>query len=245
MATSFGSVIANMFGGNQQAQQAQNQPGTPGNIPANNANPAHPNNVNAPAATIAAIETPVSPLEKHTEMWDPTKMPVAPKQEPIFNVDPKAVQAAASKNNFMSVVTPEQMTAIKAGGDGAAEVMLQVMQSMNQKGFGDSATATASLITEALEKQEKMFMAKLPSIIGKQNLNDTLSKQNPIFDHPAAGPMLDILKQQVAGKYPGMSVDEQAAKAQEYLVDFANAANPKKPVVDKNEMDWDLFLGDQ
>lgn len=244
MAGFFNSVVGNMFGGPNNPPQ-QGQQATPGNIPVENTNPPHPTNPMAPAGTVAATEGVKSPLDQFKDMWknDPTKKPKP--EEPIFNVDPSKVQEAAKQNDFLKAIPAELLEKIKAGGEESVPAMMAAMNMMSQKGFGDSATATASLITSALEKQQAKFEKIIEKVVGKQNLNAALSKSNPIFDHPAAAPMLEFMKNQVREKFPDMTVDEQAAKASEYLVSFAEAANPKKPVTtDSNTTDWSTFLDD-
>lgn len=241
MAGMIGSVMGRIFGEQQPMQQQQQV--MPGNIPATNANPAMASNPLVPEASIAATNEPVSPLDAHSELWknDPNAKPKP--VEPLFNIDPTKLAAAAANNDFLKAIPNELAEKIKAGGDDAVPAMLAAMNLMTQKNFGDSALATTKIVEDALNKQQARFEAMLPGLIGKQTLNDTLRKTNPIFDHPAAATMLKSLTEQVRTKFPTMPPDQQAAKANEYLLSFAEAANPKKATNSSDDkFDWGTFL---
>lgn len=253
------SIMQKIFGAAAPAQQPQAQvpnaapavPATPGQMPAQNTNPAVAGNPTAPAATVnATTADPANPLSQMDQFKD------------LFNNDPNAkkpvegifegvtlekMQEAAKKNDFSQVVTPELAAVIQAGGPEAMQAMQQVMAGMAQKSFGDSAFATTKMIEQALAKQQERFMAELPNIIKSQTVSENLRTTNPLFNHPAAAPMLEAMKQQLMVKYPQASAAELQSKAQEYLVSFAAAANPTKPDLkntsgNSSEPDWEDFL---
>lgn len=238
-------IMGKLFGTTQQGQQQpqqQGQQGSPGNIPVTNANPPMENNTTVPTNSSAAME-PVSPLDKFNKLWenDPKLQPKKP--EPMFNVDPAKVAAAAKNNDFLSAIPTELLDKIKAGGEDAMPAMMAAMNMMSQKGFGDSAVATTKIVEDALEKQRVAFEKMLPGLIGKQTVSDTLRKTNPVFNHPAAETVLKSLTEQVALKNPNMPPEQQAELASEYLISLSQAANPKKPdPAEASATDWTTFL---
>lgn len=248
------SVMQNLFGKlmptNASAPVAAATPTTPGNIPAANLNPADSSNPNTPAASTEAMNkgTEVSQLDQFKDLWNTDPNAPKPADTSIFaKVTPESMQTSAKKNDFMKTVTPEQMAAINAGGEGATAAMLSVMQGMAQKGFGDSAFTATKLIEQALAKQQENFMAALPGIIKSQTVTENLRTSNPIFSHPAAAPVLDVFKQQLLVKHPNASAAEIQTMANSFLESFANAANPPKQTAAQkaasaNEVDWDSFL---
>lgn len=248
--------IFGAFGANQPAQQPTNQPNNqqqlmqpavPGNIPANPTQSATPGNPTTPSTSAATMdEAAKNPLDQYTKMWEVDPNAPAKKPEPsIFaNVTPEALAAAAKKNDFTGVLTPEIAEAIKAGGDGANAALIQVMNAMSQKGFADSAFASTKLIEQALEKQQAKFEAMLPSLIKNQTVNESLRSANPLFNHPAASPMLDAMKTKLLEKHPQASAAEITEMAQNYLIDFAKAGTPaQKQIANKSEVDWDQLMG--
>lgn len=228
-------------------QQQLMQPAVPGNIPATPTQSANPINPTVPStATQDMNQGAKSPLDAHTKLWETDPNAATKKPEPsIFaNVTPEALAAAAKKNDFTGVLTPEIAEAIKAGGEGANAAMIQVMNAMSQKGFADSAFASTKLIEQALEKQQAKFEAMLPSLIKSQSVTESLRNANPIFSHPAASPMLDAMKSKLLEKHPTASASEITEMAQNYLIDFAKAGTPapKQSAASKSEVNWDSWL---
>lgn len=224
----------------------QGQQTAPGNIPAVPAVVANQNNPASPVVP-EVPKTPVSPLDEFSPLWqtDLNAKPVV--EAPMFNVDPAKMAAAAKGNDFTKAVTPEMLAAIAAGGEGAVKATLEAMNAVAQKGFADSAIATTKIVEQALAKQQDKFEKSLPNLIKNQNLSENLRNSNPIFNHPAAAPILEMFKNQVTQKYPQATAAEQQEMAVKYLTSFAEAANPPKQSAAQkqsaaNEMDWSTFL---
>lgn len=238
------SIMAKLFGGlgiQQPAAPAPaanpNAPALPGNIPAANNNPAAPGNPTAPAATVAATgntpnngaATPAPEgLDKFAELWNikPEDQPKAP-DSPFKGVTPEAIKQVAGNTDFSKVVTPEMMAAISAGGESAVAATLQAMNAMAQENYAQSAQASMRLIEKALETQRTQFQAELPNLVKQQTVAQTLRSSNPIFNHPAAAPMLSGLQQQLQLKNPTATPEQIQAQAQEYLASFATAFAPQ------------------
>jgi hypothetical protein len=218
-----------------QVAQQQAQP-TPGNIPAVNNMPADANNPTVPAAPEG--------LDKYKDMWNvkPEDMPKPP-ESAFAGVTPEAIQGVAAKTDFSKVVTPEMMQAISAGGEGAVAATLQAMNAMAQDTYAQSAQASIKLIEKALDKQREEFQAALPNMIKQQNVTNNLRSSNPIFNHPAAAPMLETLQKQMQLKNPNADAATIQKQAEEFLVSFATAANPPKQEKQKVNVseDWESF----
>ncbi len=223
----------------QQQLAQQNAQPTPGNIPAQNAMPADVNNPTVPASQAAP-----EGLDKFTDMWQvkPEDMPKPP-ESAFAGVTPEAIKGVASKTDFSKVVTPEMMQAISAGGEGAVAATLQAMNAMAQDTYAQSAQASIKLIETALTKQREEFQASLPNMIKQQNVANNLRSSNPIFNHPAAAPMLDTLQKQFQLKNPTADAATIEAQAKDFLLSFATAANPPKQEQQKVNVseDWESF----
>lgn len=240
-----GSVMQNIFG--QRPQQPAPIQKQPGNFPVNPemapnaANPTVPNNTNEPAE----VASPLAPFEA---LWqtDPNAKAPEPKPALFAGLDPATLAAAAAKNDFTKIITPEMQAALTKGGPEATNVMIQAMNLMAQKGFGDSAVASTKLIEQALAKQQQAFVEMLPNIIKSQSVGETLRSANPMFQSPAVAPILEMMTQQVAAKHPTLTAGEQAKMAQDYVLQFSQAFNPAKPTPQQqataNETDWSSFL---
>lgn len=227
-----------------QAQlAAQNAKPTPGNIPAQNNMPSDPNNPTAPAA----VEAPQG-LDQFKDMWNikPEDMPQAP-ESAFAGVTPEAIQGVAKKTDFSKVVTPEMMQAISAGGEQAVAAMIQAMNVVAQDTYAQSAQASIKLIETALAKKDTELESRMANMIKQQNVTNNLRNSNPIFNHPAAAPMLETLQKQLQLKNPTADAATIQKQAEEFLVSFATTANPPKPSKEdkqraSRDSEWDGFL---
>lgn len=239
----FANVMQNIFGVAPTRQQAPNAQKTPGNFPANPelsvdpANPTLPNGGNN-----EQVEKP--PMAEFAKLFenDPNAKPAGPVKV-LGTIDKKTIMEAAKTNDFKNVVTPEMQAAILKGGPEAANAFVEALNAVGQKSFGDSSYATTQLIEKALETQRVEFQKQLPNLIKGQTRNDTLKGNSALFNNPAVAPMIDMISAKVAEKHPNASASEQAQMVNEYVTQFANAANPEKkpaPGTDAkgNKTDW-------
>lgn len=204
---------------------------TPGNIPANAAVTSQsaatvataPNGVvpNTPVVTEGAAK---SGLDAFSDIWNTEANPAAQGQ-PLFNVSQEKMLEAARKQDFKSVATPEQMAQITAGGAEAAQAMFDIMNAMAQNVYAQSAFASTRLIEGALDKSKFAKVDDVDSRIRSSSLNNSLRQENPIFNHPAAQPLLQSVQQQLLVKHPTATPQELTQMAQEYLTQFAAMAN--------------------
>ena len=240
----FGNIMQNIFGAapTRQAAQAPNIK-TPGNFPTNPeilvdpANPTVPNGGNN-----ENVEKP--PMEQFAKLFetDPNAKPTGPIKT-LGNIDKKTLMDAAKTNDFKGLVTPEMQAAILKGGPEAAAAFVEALNSVGQKSFGDSTYATTQLIEKALETQRQEFQKQLPGIVKGYARNDTLKGNSELFNNPAVAPMIDMISAKVAEKHPNATASEQAQMVNDYVNQFAQAANPEKkpaPGTDAkgNKTDW-------
>lgn len=209
----------------------------PGNIP--------PPQVTA-VSTPATPATPASPMEPFAKLWETD--PNAPKPTPatpMFNLDPKAMAAAAGQIDFRKSISPELATRMKAGGDDGMAAMMEAMNGMTQTVFAHSATASARLAEEAVKKAQKNWESKLPDMMKNQNLRNSL-QENPALSNPAAAPLVAFATSQFQMKNPNASEAQLRQLVSEYFDGLANtitaqsSSNTPKPKVPKEQdfSDW-------
>lgn len=238
-------IFGNMFGNGSGApaplspQQAANPslnpnlqnptPTPPGNIP-----PASQNmNGPTPTETPAPANNPTSPLDAYKDLWQPAEAPKNPDGSPVvkagmFNLDPAKIMETAGKLDFKKAIKPEQLTAIQAGGPEAMAALLDVMQQVGQLSYANSVQTNAQLMEAGFGKARTDFTKELPDHIKAYGVGRELSNSNPALNHPAAQPIIDAVRQQMIAKFPGASEADIAARATEYVTNFANAAIPKQ-----------------
>jgi hypothetical protein len=247
----FGNVPATPAAAPVQMQQMQQQLPTPGNIPNNTVQPTA-TNPTVPADGSGQTQNTPQGLDKFTDVWNikPEDLPKPP-ESPFAGVTPEAVQQIAGKTDFSKVITEDMMAKISAGGQEGVAATITALNAVAQQTYAQSATASMKLIETALEKQRVQFESQLPNIIKQQNVTNSLRNQNPIFSHPAAAPMLDMFAKQLQLKNPTADEATIKAQAQEFLLSFADAANPQKANTQTgvdpktgNKTDWSDFFGD-
>lgn len=246
------SIFDKLFGSQQPATPAAPAAGIP--TQPGNLNPGAPSgdpaNPTLPNGAVDASKKDQSPLDQFTQLWEPVAVdPNAPKPEPLVNFDPKQVAEAAKKLDFSKLVTPDQMQAITAGGEGAAQAFMQAMNSVAQGAFAQSMFANSKMTEQAVAKAQAMFENMIPAHVKKLTVSDNLRSENPVFNHPAASPILGAIEAQMSVKFPNASPTELTALAKQYLENFADAvkapskaAEEKKQQASNKDTDWSNFL---
>ena len=226
---------------------APNGTGQPGNIPPTPTNPATPGNGVVPDGSGVSPNPNASPLDSFTDLWKNEPNPNAPAgNESFFNVNPAQIMEAAKKMNFSQSVSPEQMQAIVAGGEGAVKAFTEAMNNIAQTTFAQSTLASTKILEAALGKAEKSYDAKLPNLVKDMNITESLRADNPAFSHPAALPIIEGIKSQLLQKHPMATSAELTEMAKTYFDSFTKSFT--KPTVTPNnssgnqEVDWSNFF---
>lgn len=250
------SMFSNLLNPNPAAPVAK--PGTatgvgqPGNIPPGTPTAgdvkAGPNGDIPPGTDTTIVKEP-APFEPFKDLWKDTPPdPNAPiKDNTVFGtLDPKKFMEAAGRIDFSKAVTPEQLTAISAGGEGAVKAFAEAMNKVAQGVYAQSAFATTKIVEQALAKSKETFLADLPSHIKRQTVTDSLRAENPIFSNPAVAPIISALEAQMTVKYPNATAPEITAMAKQYVEALGSSFVKKEKVNEvkgnKGETDWSTFL---
>lgn len=239
-----------------------NPPARPGQTNLPNANPQQvldPNsNQQNPQGTPSNQQAtpPASPLDKFTELWHPKKNekgePVAPAadplRQPVFNFDPAKIQATADQMDFTGGVDPELVT--KALGGDATAFSDVINQAIRTAVVGMTVNS-GNLINTALASNNERITAQLPTHIKKHQLQQQSPDDNPVFNHPAAQPLVQTLKQLALAKDPNANVADINMQIAQYLTGLSEAvleADPTRVKVREaqkpKEQDFSIFLKD-
>lgn len=257
-------IMDKIFGGGQQQQQ-QAQPAqttTPGQIPADfkAATPAtstsDANGVIPPNATGnadgAADAGEKSPLDAFGNLWDNSDNAKNEQQLGVLGeISPQKIAEAASKVNFAKVVKPEDLTAIREGGDGAVQALANALNSATQAVYAQSALASSKLIEQATNQLEERILAKLPDQVRRNLLDNSMVEENAALTHPAAAPLVKLVQNQLATKYPDATPSQLKKMATDYFnnsmqaITGVNVSNTQQPQATKSspaEIDWSAEL---
>lgn len=178
--------------------------------------------VPAPAAPAPAAPA-VSGLDLIGKLWetDTTADAANAGPTPVFNLTPERLTEIAMGTDFSKQLPAEMMQKALSGDTQALSALLNTS---SQLSFKAGLDATTKMINSAFAQREESFKTDvLPSLIDKRFKSQAISDANPIFNHPAAQPMMNGLKQQLLNKFPQASSQEISELAGEVLQSFADS----------------------
>lgn len=225
--------VANIFRPVQQVSMGQPNPGAAAQPPA--AGTSQPT---------AAPAEPANPLDQLTALWqnDPNAAPnVDPLSTPLFKTDPAAIQAAASKIDFLAQIPQDLMAKAMSGQDPAA--FLQVLNGVAQRTLATATQLNAATQEQATTRNNERILNALPGKV-KQIQLDAMLPDNPALQHPASQPLLQLVRSQLQMKNPNMSAEQINRRAEETLVGYANqivAPTQAETAARSQGTDWDSW----
>lgn len=187
---------------------------------------------------------PISPLDQYKDIWQtPTtkdgQQPVDPFSQPLLSTDPTKLAEAARKMNFAQGIDQAQ---VQKALSGDPQALLAVINTVGQNSFLAASQLTTQVTEGAVSTNNKRVDSVLEDKFKRFMLEQQRS-ENPIFNHAAAQPMLDLAKRQLMSKHPDKSPAEIHKMAEGFLSDFAStitggAAQEKQSAKGPDAMDF-------
>ena len=235
LQTFFGAGAANPAGQTQQQQQPVGQ-SPAGGQPAPEGQQQQQQQQTAPA----------SPLDAFAGLWQTQQQqqkadPLSSEVIPMGADQLQALQQRVSTVNFLSGVKPESIAAA-LGGDQAA--FASVINSAVQAAMLQSVRVNNTMLNAAVNQRTADIMKALPGNVQQALTSNQLRQDLPIFNHPAAAPMLAALEQNLLTNQPGITPAQASQVARDYLQNFAaelNGGNSKTQATSTNSpagIDW-------
>lgn len=185
-----------------------------------------------------------SPLAEFNDLWTP---PPADENAPVepgslyATVDPAKMLAAAKKVDFAKSISAETLAKITAGGADSGAALMQVLNEVSQRSYAQATLAASKMIDTAIKQSQDVSNTRLPSLIKKHQVSDSIQQANPALQHPAAAPILQALETQFTAKYPNATVTEIKDLASRYLTQFGKVVNPAPVAKVAASEDWEAF----
>lgn len=201
-----------------QGQQGQQQAAQPGQQ-AQASQVQQLAGVQAPAGSTAPA---ASPLDAFAGLWQTTQQdqkadPLTAEVIPMGAEQLQALQQRVSNVNFLSGVKPESVAAA-LGGDQAA--FMSVINSAVQAAMLQSVRVNNTMLNAAVNQRTQEIMKALPSNVQQALTSNQLRQDLPIFNHPAAAPVLSALEQNLTLNQPGITPAQATQVAKSYLQNF-------------------------
>lgn len=231
MATSFGGMVSNFFGGASgglehkgggsvtplQANNPQQQL-TTGN-PDPNVTPSHD--------TKPTPDPLNSHLDQMAEVWKtattadgkPITPQADPLAQPLFNFKNEDVIASAKKLDFTSQVNPELLTKA-VGGD--VDAMRQALNETVQTAFAAMTLQSGKLMNDGFQRHGQAFDAALPTRLRNHEVA-TRQSDDPVLSHPSVAPVVKAMMATIAAQQPQLRPDQVQSAAENYVKNLGGA----------------------
>jgi len=226
-------------------------PTVPGNLPPASGLPAAETTGTAangvvPAEVITPVAEPVSPMVEFEKLWEPVAKSGEPSAQPQ-KLDPAKLKEIVSKATLTNAVTPEMLTAVTAGGEGAQEAFMSALNSVGQTVLMQATLASNKITEQAVEAAILKQQAEIPNLIRTQSAAAQLRTENPLFSNPAITPVIQAVEQQLAAKNPEATPQELTAMAKNFVTtmaeSFAPAPAPATTAVGgATPQDWEAYF---
>lgn len=221
----------------------------PGADPANVTGP----NSLGPEGKGAGTGSPLDPFSDIFKIDTTVQAPVDPLSQKLLELDPKKFAETVSKMDFTRTLNPELVTKALQGD---TQAFNQVLNTAFQGAFAASTQMVVGIMEQAFNKNNGRFSSVLEGRFKDFQINSS-SSTNKVLNHPAAKPVLQALRTQIANSSVGrnLSATEINTKAEEYFLAMGDALGSLKTEGLKNknadgsdvseEIDWGNFLADE
>lgn len=236
---------------------------TPPTAPVDSAAPAPPGNIPDPTtvvatspgaepngvvpATPAVPATPEvkdeSPLAPFKDLWENKPTEKGKEAPPVVELTAEALQKTMVNANFASVITPEQLTAITAGGKEATKAFQEAMNAVSKNVMVQATLVGNKLTEKAVNDAIKAHTDSLPELLRKQASSDHLKTSNSLYDNPAVKPFIEAAQEQFLSKHPNATNSQITDHVHDYLQAMGEAFAPEKVINDNGpaDTDWSKF----
>lgn len=178
------------------------------------------------------------PLLQFENLWHPNVdkegNPIVEDNTPqgyLPKLDSKKLGDLVNKMNFTDGITEEEMTAMKAGGEGAVTANLAVLNRAARKAFTVSLSAATRLTEQGFTNAQGRFTSEIPEHVRGMLTDNELSGSIGILKNPAFAPVVDSVKQQYLKKFPKAGPKEVNSAVKQYF-DYMAKEMTKKPDAD-------------
>ncbi len=206
--------------------------------------PADSDNPNA--VVPADVNAVPSPLDQYKELWQTAPIdPNAPTAPTAPTLDSKQLAEKVGTINFANTVTPEQLTKITAGGEGAAEALVETLNTVARQVMLQSTLVNNKLSQQVAQFETGQVANSVPDLIKQHAVASNLHTANPVFSNPAVKPLIDMAEQQLRVKNPQATAAELTKMAQDYVSTVVQQLTPTPSIaidpMNPAPEDWSKF----
>src|SRR6266571_3733665 len=257
-----GSVIQNPFSSvpaaNPRGGQSQPQP-----IANDDPKNQNKNNSGVIPGNEEIIDDPTKASKGDDPMLDFSKLwenePIDPKNPPqpeetnfLPKIDPAKLGEIVGKMDFSKYATPEELTAITAGGEGATKAHFSVLNKTLRQALLTSFNVSHKLVESGLTNAEGRFLRKVPGHVKDIIVESDLTAGDPIMSNPAFAPIIESTRQRFQEKFPKATPAQISNAVKKYIQNFVETATKKSATVETDnatklnkgatDADWEKWI---
>lgn len=199
-----------------------------------------------PAAPVTTVAEPVdnSPLAPYQKLWETkpdTGADGVPKPPEALKVED--IQAIVNKQDFVSMLSPEQLAAVTAGDEGSQAALSEMLNTVVKNVMVQNVMVNNQMTQQAVTKAIEAQSATIPGMLRANQARDHLNTENPIFSNPAVKPIMEAAHQQLIQQHPNATAAELTKMTQDYVLAMgeAFAPPPATTTLPDGETDWSNF----
>lgn len=202
-----------------------------GNIPAAPTVVTNPDGTPVVPAVVPAVSETKdeTPLAAFKDLWETAPIDPNAPAAPAAYKPPTAeeIQKATAKADFTKNITPEQLAEVTAGGEGAGEALLKLLNTVGQQSLAQSTMVSAKLSEQALTAAIEAEVAKIPALVRAQTVQAHLKDTNPLFNNPAITPVIEATQERLQLKHPNATPAEITEMTQGFITAMGEHFAPK------------------
>lgn len=164
-----------------------------------------------------------SALDAFAELLKPKQDPNAKAMpglaDPILApLDPVKLQQSVANTNFAASIDPQ---VLQKAASGDAQALMEAINTASRDAFLTATQLSHQLSEHASREAATRLDGSLDRRIRSHQIR-TQNIDNPVLQHPAAAPLVNAVKAQIAAANPSMPATEVTRKAEEYFLTFAD-----------------------
>lgn len=220
----FSGAAANPFAAPAPAPQAA----APAPVPQAPADGFNQNPAPIPGSVPQVPAPAANPLDNFTALFnnDPTKQVESPFDslaKPMVEADFDKLQTELSGAQLVGAVDPALLQRA-LGGDAAS--FTQIMNQVAQASFMQAAKFSHNIVESGIKTYNGRLDKALPAHFQNMQTRVALETSNPAFQHEAARPVVDALRQYVVQQMPNATPQQVADKVSSFLSALAPQQAP-------------------
>lgn len=244
------SIMDRLFGSGAAKPQTAMPTGVANNptVP----NPAAPGSDGTMVAIPPKAQGTESPFDAYKDLWKPPaqgEQVGIPNALPDFALDPAKLKSFADGVDFTSGIPTETlMSALK----GDEKALRGIFNEVGRRGLQENFTVGLKTVEGAMKRQTDNLTSKtIPELLRRQNISELNRSSSDLFANPAIAPVLTMLENQFANKFPSATPeqirDHTANYWKETMSAYAGATGKQLVDVPKQEAggqntDWDRWV---